>query len=458
MLVQLLQGPGVAWFATLGAGVAFAALWFPNSLLPGAAFALLFAAAAGVSLRAWPGGRGDRVFLWAAAGFIPAAMYWGGEWARLVMRALPLGLLLVDTYTRRRFLFVDVFLKWGLAFFVAVGCFALWFRLAPRDLALVWQAVACTLLAGAIARAARCMFGFIDRRLLGRPATPAEAGERFAQALRGATDEAAALAVAERELSILFRAEARIRNEAPEGQEVCPVPVQPPLWVDLRRPEPIFSEDLALLRSLCRTLGLVLEQRRLEAASARAELRALRAQINPHFLFNALNTAAALIPTRPGLAERTLERLSDVFRYTLRRSETEWTTLREEMEFVRAWLEVEQARFGNRLEVDLEVDVEAACVRLPAMVVQPLVENAIRHGAARQGEVCRIRLLARRRPDRVIVEVRDTGPGPEPGWRPGHGLENVWRRLEGYYGGSAQFRLEREAFAGETVARLEGPA
>ena len=87
--------------------------------------------------------------------------------------------------------------------------------------------------------------------------------------------------------------------------------------------------------------------------ASRSELKALRAQINPHFLFNALNAIAGLIHKNPLRADKTVERLADVFRYTLRRSENEWTLLEEEMEFVRAYLEVEQARFGKRLQFQI---------------------------------------------------------------------------------------------------------
>src|SRR6185369_16453937 len=116
---------------------------------------------------------------------------------------------------------------------------------------------------------------------------------------------------------------------------------------------PFLSDDRRLLQSLTRTLGVVLEnvrfrerEQELRWLASRAELKALRAQINPHFLFNALNAIAGLIPGQPALADETVQQLSEVFRYTLRKSEKEWVALEEEVEFVSAYLQVEKARFG----------------------------------------------------------------------------------------------------------------
>jgi len=119
-------------------------------------------------------------------------------------------------------------------------------------------------------------------------------------------------------------------------------------------------------------------------------LKALRAQINPHFLFNALNAIAGLIHTNAQAAEDTVEQLAEVFRYTLRKSANEWVRLDEEIELVTAYLRIEQARFGDRLAVEIDIDPAAAAIPIPAMCVQPLVENAIKHGASQvqtQGRV-----------------------------------------------------------------------
>ena len=229
-----------------------------------------------------------------------------------------------------------------------------------------------------------------------------------------------------------------------------------------------MSEDRRLFDSLARTLGVVLEnvrfrqQRRnqenreqeLRLLASRAELKALRAQINPHFLFNALNAIAGLIQDRPQQADETIEQLALVFRYTLRAAEKEWVRLDEEIEFAASYLRVEQARFGRRLRVEFEIDSAVTAVPIPAMSIQPLVENAIKHGiSAREGGGT-ISLRACLNQQTLTVEVRDNGPGFPPGFSlpqladgavlTGHGLRNVVERLRGYYGSAACLRWECE--------------
>ncbi len=217
-----------------------------------------------------------------------------------------------------------------------------------------------------------------------------------------------------------------------------------------------MSDDVRLLDSLARTLDVVLEnlrlrQRRqeLQLLASRAELKALRAQINPHFLFNALNAIAGLIQERPQLADETIERLAQVFRYTLRKSDAEWARLEEEVEFIEASLQVEKARFGERLRVEFDVDPAAGAALIPAMSIQPLIENAIRHGvsAVEGGGV--VRLRAGLAGGYLEIEVFDNGPGFPPGFdleqcEDGHGLRNVMRRLIGYYGEAAELRWESD--------------
>jgi LytS/YehU family sensor histidine kinase len=177
--------------------------------------------------------------------------------------------------------------------------------------------------------------------------------------------------------------------------------------------------------------------------ASRAELKALRAQINPHFLFNALSVIAGLVHYRPELADATIEQLAQVFRYTLSKSENEWAPLAEEVDFVMAYLRVEQARFGDRLRVELDVQPAAARVPIPAMSIQPLIENAIRHGISALEGPGTVGLRAAVNGQCVSVEVFDSGPGFPPGFRldqngDNHGLRNVADRLCGYYGDAAR--------------------
>src|SRR5215831_1631479 len=172
------------------------------------------------------------------------------------------------------------------------------------------------------------------------------------------------------------------------------------------------------------------EQTRAELAQA--ELRALRAQIHPHFLFNALNSIAALIAVNPRAAEETTTQLADVFRYTLRASGKEVVPLGEELEFLRTMLAIEHTRFGDRLHVveDLEPGVES--VPVPSLLLQPLVENAVRHGLAPRSEGGTVRIAARRDGDLLRVTVEDDGVGMSSEASPrgnGFGLHAVRERL-----------------------------
>jgi len=176
-------------------------------------------------------------------------------------------------------------------------------------------------------------------------------------------------------------------------------------------------------------------------------LKALRAQINPHFLFNALSVIAGLVHYRPELADEAIEQLAQVFRYTLRKSESEWAPLSEEVGFVSAYLRIEQARFGERLRVEFAVDPEAADLAIPAMCIQPLIENAVKHGVSAVEGAGRVGLRAVLHDGLLSVEVSDSGPGFPSGFRlqdggDGHGLRNVMERLRGYYGDAARLSWE----------------
>lgn len=177
-------------------------------------------------------------------------------------------------------------------------------------------------------------------------------------------------------------------------------------------------------------------EQELRTLAAQAELKALKAQINPHFLFNTLNTIAALIQTDPALAEASVERLSTMFRYVLAGSERGQVRLEEELAFVNDYLEIERARFGKRLRVTREIDSRVLRVPVPGLILQSLVENAIRHGCGGDGTDVDIRIKSVG--DNVIITIADRGPGLPPGYKigdgPGHGLRNVDERLRKLYG------------------------
>jgi two-component system LytT family sensor kinase len=188
------------------------------------------------------------------------------------------------------------------------------------------------------------------------------------------------------------------------------------------------------------------QEEQLRTLATEAELKALRAQINPHFLFNTLNTIAALIHTDPDQAETTVERLAEMFRYVLNGSERRLVSLEEELAFVDGYLEIERARFGGRLRVTRQVGPEALDVPIPGLLVQPLVENAVRHGQGSDGSIdLAIRVTSRS--DEVLIAIADQGPGISSGYKVdtgrGVGLRNVDERLHKTYG--LEHRLEIRA-------------
>lgn len=199
---------------------------------------------------------------------------------------------------------------------------------------------------------------------------------------------------------------------------------------------------------------------RVQAELARAELRALRAQVNPHFLFNTLNTIAALISENPAAAEDVVTRLADVFRHALTASGREHTRLGDELEFMRSWLAIERVRFGDRLRLVEDIEPGLEDVPVPGLLFQPLIENAVRYAVAPRAEGGTVTLRVLRNPaaGTLSAEIGDDGPGFVPGVRPsGHGvgLESVRERLR--LGGPGHtFELESTPGVG-TLVRITLP-
>lgn len=176
-----------------------------------------------------------------------------------------------------------------------------------------------------------------------------------------------------------------------------------------------------------------------------ARLQALRMQINPHFLFNTLNTISALIHENPNTADKMVVRLSELLRRTLDRGEAQEVPLREEIEFLKGYLEIEQTRFGTRLEVEISVPPDVENLMVPHLILQPLVENAIRHGIEPREEPGRVEVTARRDGDRLELSVRDSGDGlassDSARSQGGIGLSNTRSRLAHLYGSDYSFDL-----------------
>jgi signal transduction histidine kinase len=181
----------------------------------------------------------------------------------------------------------------------------------------------------------------------------------------------------------------------------------------------------------------------LEARLAMAQLDVLRMQLHPHFLFNTLNTISALMHRDLAAADRMLALLGDLLRDSFEKISAQEVSLKQELGFLEKYLEIEKTRFRDRLTVETEVDPEVLDAEVPNLVLQPLVENAIRHGIARRREAGHIRLRAWRDGDRLELRVRDNGPGlPSEGeLRGGVGLSNTRTRLRQLYGGAHRFEL-----------------
>ena len=188
-------------------------------------------------------------------------------------------------------------------------------------------------------------------------------------------------------------------------------------------------------------------EERLRELAARSELKALKAQINPHFLFNALNSISALISIDPEAAQGTLERLAGIFRGTLLASEKESVPLGKELELIDAYLDVERARFGRRLSVRQEVAEEARDVPVPPLILQPVVENAVRHGISPSVDGGTVSIAAVVAGGALTITVEDDGAGVgsedlEDMMSRGYGLKNVRDRLNARFGAGVWFCFE----------------
>jgi sensor histidine kinase YesM len=193
---------------------------------------------------------------------------------------------------------------------------------------------------------------------------------------------------------------------------------------------------------------------------AQAQLRALEMQIHPHFLFNTLNSIAALLHKDVEAADRMIARLGDFLRLTLKRSDDQTINFGQELEFLKCYLDIERIRFHDRLVVEMDVEPQALDVKVPNLILQPLVENAIRHGIAKQTNSGRIAIRAYREKQRLILQVEDNGPGLNPNGSAssgGIGLNNARARLQQFYGNDFQMEIANSAGHG-VIVTLDIPA
>src|ERR1700676_5440865 len=207
-----------------------------------------------------------------------------------------------------------------------------------------------------------------------------------------------------------------------------------------------LSEDFAVLARLAVTVVEHVEQIRslqMQQLVSQAEFRALQAQINPHFLFNSLNTLYGTITRSNTEARRLVLNLADIFRYSLK-TDRPLISVEEELKIVRAYLEIEELRLGPKLRSELEIDAEALTVAIPVLSIQPLVENAIKHGVAARAGTGFVRVRIESESNCIVVRITNSGEwkqreGSDPG--PGIGLANVRRRLRLCYGDVADIEV-----------------
>ncbi len=408
-------------------------------------------------------------------------------------RSTPVFFLIVAVYFENRFEFYDLVIKRGVMLVVTIVALGLSFALAqpfieelPPGAVRPWLAAMVVV---PIVMLVPWFYGKLsaglDRLWFDRTFTAVEAVKHVLGAMQVASSESSLVAETERRMADILgtpvairlddqplpdRAVMEIEASTPSGARLRFVPVSGP------GSRLLLSEDVSMLRSLAGVFGFMLETVRLQTKrqeqelvahelrlqTSRSELKALRAQINPHFLFNALNAIASLIHTDPERADEAVEQLAEVFRYTLRRSDSDWAPLDQELAFARAYLDVEQARFGQRLTCTIDSDHLPPVPQVPSMLLQTLIENAVKHGVSQTRGLGRIEVVVRTTADSVTVEVRDNGPGP--GQRPdprrsgeGFGLRSVRERLAGHFGDRASLTLTRDEAAGLTVARITMP-
>jgi LytS/YehU family sensor histidine kinase len=194
---------------------------------------------------------------------------------------------------------------------------------------------------------------------------------------------------------------------------------------------------LSLLSSREQSAQLGLMQK----ALIESQLARLQAQLQPHFLFNTLNTVSSLMQIDVGRADRLLSRLGDLLRATLGAGDSNVVPLRQELHLLRLYAEIMQERFPGRVQMDWQIAEGAAAVPVPAMILQPLLENAYKHGIEQSPAVERIRIVATIEQDRLQITMHNTGPALREEWRTGIGIDNCRERLRVLYGDTAGVEL-----------------
>lgn len=429
----------------------------------------------------------------------------------LVGHHASLPLVLAILYHDYRFAFADLFLKRALSILVLVGLVSLLYavfaaplvdphaiaaRLATNQGSHLFATEALLALWIATALAypfiRRWVFRFVDRVVL-RRADYRELRQQLGPKLAMGRDANDALDagcdILSRALGaedVTWRPIAAKAGEHPtitldarrtEARMTIPTAIDPSFEMIIAVPlggRTLLSDDLMLIDTVAAAIGRRIDEVRLQVERAdrerreeemqrlatEAELRALRAQLNPHFLFNALNTLGHLMKSAPDRAIGTLYRLTSLLRAVLRRTSGQFVSLGDELEIVESYLAIERERFEERLQVTVDVPDDLRDVRIPPLLLQPLVENAIKHGISpkRVGGHVTVRGVREESPQghtgRLRLSVIDTGEGFTTSTpAPGVGLSNVRSRLQYYFGAGAAV-TQRRSDIGETIIEM----
>lgn len=397
-------------------------------------------------------------------------------------------LVLVVLLQDYRFLFLDVFIRFLLNFglaavlvvaaYTAIGRFHLGNVFSQDDFRIGLGLVLLCVYVVIFAHLRHVLQNWLSSKLLRRTSFENYA-ERLGKSISAAVDENQILQIAAAELAQFVEARQNVVEKAADA-----APAQPFLasgssrgqfsvntpWAQAVVPIRCFqgdsycillgsrfggrrylSEDLDFLRRLSVLIVEHVERFRhqlLERLVAQAELRALHSQINPHFLFNALNTLYGTIDRNSPSARQMVLNLAELFRYVLH-SDRQFIELEQELKIVRAYLDIEKLRLGDRLEVSWSVSDASRKIEIPVLSIQPIVENAVKHGVSAKRGKGVVRLSVESLSDRIWIRVEDTGGGfessdrREPGT--GMGLENVRQRLILCYGEATQFNIQSSA-------------